>query len=178
MNSIRRGQVAPPSPDTPAARSDKPMSPRLEATPVPSTGLGGFLLRDQRDVTLIPDRDGIADRPVLRSQRGSASRYTACLAPGALGDPSARLGLPDCWKSSGGPMSASEPIPFACPGCGTKYKVVLIDPSPYEARNATIKCVKCGVALTATKGNALLQYFLGNPADRNLAGLPRRERGR
>jgi len=74
-------------------------------------------------------------------------------------------------------MSASEPIPFTCPGCGTKYNIVLIDPSPYDVRNAAIKCVHCDVALTATKGNALLQYFLRNPVVQNPTDLTRRKRG-
>jgi len=68
-------------------------------------------------------------------------------------------------------MSASEPIPFTCPGCGTKYKVVLIDPSPYDAQNVTIKCLQCGAELTAKKGNGLLEYFLRNTVDNNPAAL-------
>jgi predicted RNA-binding Zn-ribbon protein involved in translation (DUF1610 family) len=53
-------------------------------------------------------------------------------------------------------MSALESIPFACPGCGRRYKIVLIDPSPYDSRNAAIKCVQCGVVLRPTKGSAFL----------------------
>jgi hypothetical protein len=74
-------------------------------------------------------------------------------------------------------MGASEPIPFTCPGCGTNYKIVLIDSSPYDLRNATIKCVHCGVALRTRKGNALLQYFLRRSADHNPPDLTRGERG-
>jgi hypothetical protein len=70
-------------------------------------------------------------------------------------------------------MRASEPIPFICPGCGTKYQIVLIESSPLAARSTTIKCVHCDVALTATKGNALLQYFLRNSADQNPADVLR-----
>jgi hypothetical protein len=45
---------------------------------------------------------------------------------------------------------------------------VLIDPSPYDAQNVTIKCVQCGAGLTTKKkGNALLQYFLRNTVDNN-----------
>jgi len=98
-------------------------------------------------LTLISDRGGDAGRRVL----------------GSLG------------KS--GAMSALEPIPFTCPGCGTKYKIVLIDPSPDDSRNAKIKCVHCGVALRAMKGNALLRYFLRSRTDHNPADLPRRKRG-
>jgi len=57
-------------------------------------------------------------------------------------------------------MSALEPIPFACPGCGTKYKIALIDPPSHDVRNTTIKCAHCGVALRAMKGSIFFHLHI------------------
>ena len=57
-------------------------------------------------------------------------------------------------------MSALEPIPFVCPGCGAKYKIALIDPPSYDARNTTIKCAHCGVALRSAKGSAFFYLHI------------------
>jgi len=57
-------------------------------------------------------------------------------------------------------MSASEPIPFKCPGCETKYKVVSLTASPVEAKEMKVKCRRCGFPFPATDGDALLKYFL------------------
>jgi len=57
-------------------------------------------------------------------------------------------------------MRASEPIPFTCPGCGTKYEIVLIAPSPLEAKDAKANCRRCGAAFPAAEGSVLLKYFL------------------
>jgi predicted Zn finger-like uncharacterized protein len=56
-------------------------------------------------------------------------------------------------------MSA-EPIPFTCPGCGAKYKIVLTEPSAVEAKNAKVKCRRCGTAFPAAEGDLVLKYFL------------------
>ena len=57
-------------------------------------------------------------------------------------------------------MSASEPIPFKCPGCETKYKVVSLTASPVEAKEMKVKCRRCGFPFPANDGDALLKYFL------------------
>ena len=57
-------------------------------------------------------------------------------------------------------MSALEPIPFACPGCGTKYKIALIDPPSHDVRNTTIKCAHCGASLRALKGSAFFHLHI------------------
>jgi hypothetical protein len=69
-------------------------------------------------------------------------------------------------------MSVSEPIPFTCRGCGTKYKIVLIDPAPFAA----INCVQCDVALTPTKG-MLSSIFSAIPRTIIELIFPRHERG-
>ncbi len=70
-------------------------------------------------------------------------------------------------------MSALAPIPFTCPGCWRNYEIVMIDPSPFDAREATVKCVFCGVAFPTTEGSALLQYFPRDPTGGKPADLPR-----
>jgi len=57
-------------------------------------------------------------------------------------------------------MSASEPIPFTCPGCGAKYKIVITEPSPLEAKDAKVKCRRCGAAFPAAEDDMVLKYFL------------------
>jgi predicted Zn finger-like uncharacterized protein len=57
-------------------------------------------------------------------------------------------------------MSALEPMPFTCPGCGAKYEVVRIEPSPFETGGSTVKCARCDVVFPAVDGNALLKYFV------------------
>ena len=57
-------------------------------------------------------------------------------------------------------MSALEPIPFTCPGCGAKYEIVLIEPSPLKPKDAKTKCRRCGTLFPAADGNILLKYFL------------------
>jgi hypothetical protein len=74
-------------------------------------------------------------------------------------------------------MTASEPIPFTCPGCWRDYEIVMIDPAPFDAQNARIKCVHCGTALPAADGTTLFQYFACDPAAHNPVDLlTRRER--
>jgi molybdopterin-binding protein len=53
-------------------------------------------------------------------------------------------------------MSA-EPIPFTCPGCGAKYKVVKIEPF-VEAKDVKVKCTQCSFALPPIDTH--LKYFL------------------
>jgi predicted Zn finger-like uncharacterized protein len=57
-------------------------------------------------------------------------------------------------------MSASKSIPFSCPACGTKYKIVMAEPSPIEAKDAKAKCRRCAAAFPATEGDVVLKYFL------------------
>jgi len=56
-------------------------------------------------------------------------------------------------------MSASEPLPFTCPDCGAKYKIVKIEGGA-EAKDIKVKCRQCGSALPPTDGNAHLKYFI------------------
>ena len=73
-------------------------------------------------------------------------------------------GSPALLEEQRAPMSASEPIPFTCPGCWRDYEIVMIDPAPY-AGGGTIKCVHCGTAFPAVDGTTLFQYFPYDPYD-------------
>ena len=56
-------------------------------------------------------------------------------------------------------MSASEPIPFTCPGCGANYKIVKVEPV-VEAKDIEVKCTRCAFAFPPTDGHDHLKYFL------------------
>jgi hypothetical protein len=41
----------------------------------------------------------------------------------------------------------------------------MIEPAPFDAQGATIKCVHCGTAFPAADGTTLFQYFPYDPYD-------------
>ena len=63
-------------------------------------------------------------------------------------------------------LSKSEPIPFSCPSCEAKYKIVTINTC--DVQHGKISCLRCGSPLPASEGNVSLKYFLvTRPSGRN-----------
>jgi hypothetical protein len=82
-------------------------------------------------------------------------------------------------------LSKSEPIPFSCPSCEAKYKIVTINTC--DVQHGKISCLRCGCPFPASEGNVSLKYFLvRRPSGRNRkwapselgqAGLSMKQRG-
>ena len=65
-------------------------------------------------------------------------------------------------------LSKSEPIPFSCPSCEAKYKIVTINTNTCDVQHGKISCLRCGSPLPASEGNVSLKYFLvTRPSGRN-----------
>ena len=61
---------------------------------------------------------------------------------------------------------SEEPIPFSCPSCEAKYKIVTINTC--DVQHGKISCLRCGSPLPASEGNVSLKYFLvTRPSGRN-----------
>ena len=59
-----------------------------------------------------------------------------------------------------------EPIPFSCPSCEAKYKIVTINTC--DVQHGTISCLRCGFRFPASEGNVSLKNFLERrPSGRN-----------
>jgi predicted RNA-binding Zn-ribbon protein involved in translation (DUF1610 family) len=50
-----------------------------------------------------------------------------------------------------------EPVPFKCPNCQTRYKVVRVEAPPTPDRPLT--CLSCGAPLRNREGKFALKYF-------------------
>ena len=55
-------------------------------------------------------------------------------------------------------VSASEPIPYNCPGCGANYHVVTVD-GLVDAQHDRGACRWCGIAFPAREGANFLRYL-------------------
>jgi hypothetical protein len=73
--------------------------------------------------------------------------------------PADRFGRTDVWLAL---MDASTPIPYECPNCGTRYKVVPVE-TPAKPGGREIICVSCGAPLNARQGKFALKYFRVRP---------------
>jgi hypothetical protein len=61
---------------------------------------------------------------------------------------------------------SEEPIPFSCPSCEAKYKMVTIEAC--HLQRGKISCLRCGFPFPASEGNVSLKYFLvRRPSGRN-----------
>jgi hypothetical protein len=56
-------------------------------------------------------------------------------------------------------MSESDPEDFACPQCGSRYKLVRVKPGP-RTTNLAVHCIVCGYSLAPRDGEDVLKYFL------------------
>ena len=51
-----------------------------------------------------------------------------------------------------------EPIPFSCPSCEAKYKIVTINTC--DLQRGKISCLRCGFPFPAVEGSVTFKYFL------------------
>jgi predicted Zn finger-like uncharacterized protein len=54
---------------------------------------------------------------------------------------------------------SSEPTLFACPNCGTSYKVVSVEVEPAPFEELEVACLTCGAPFSAMEGRFALKYF-------------------
>jgi predicted Zn finger-like uncharacterized protein len=66
-------------------------------------------------------------------------------------------------------MHSSDPMPFSCPCCGAKYKIIAID-SPGSWYHGKVSCSKCNALFPAGDERVLFQYVLMWPPSRRERG--------